>query len=176
MNKKKSVFLDRDGVLNKSFGFRPPNNASELQILPGAPQAVAKLSQAGFLVFVVTNQGGVGLGYMTSENLASIHEKLTQEVEKAGGTFTEIMACIHKPRAGCACRKPKPGMLLDLAHKYNVDLRKSFMIGDRDMDIQAGQAAGTTTILIKSNEKTEQTADYTCPNLLAASELILGLS
>ena len=83
MNKKKAVFLDRDGVLNKSFGFRPPNNASELQILPGAPQAVAKLSQAGFLVFVVTNQGGVGLGYMTSENLASIHEKLTQEVEKA---------------------------------------------------------------------------------------------
>jgi D-glycero-D-manno-heptose 1,7-bisphosphate phosphatase len=83
-----------------------------------------------------------------------------------------MMACTHRPKAGCACRKPKPGMLLRLAEKYNVDLAQSFMIGDRDMDIAAGKAAGTKTILIASDEKTEQVPDYTCPDLLTASRLL----
>lgn len=173
--KKKAVFLDRDGVLNKSYGHRPPNHASELVVFPGVPEAIRRLNDGGFLVFVVTNQGGVGLGYMTQEDLDRIHRKLEEEVARHGGAFTEIAACIHKPRAGCSCRKPQPGMLLALADKYNVDLKSSFMVGDRDMDIEAGKAAGTTTILIESKEKTEQAPDYTCPNLLAASELILGM-
>ncbi|MCK9524938.1 MAG: HAD family hydrolase [Limnochordia bacterium] len=170
--KQRAVFLDRDGVLNKSIGKRPPNNQSELTLLPGVPQAVAELNKAGFLAFVVTNQGGVGLGYMTPEDLRGIHAKLAQEVAAAGGHFTEMMACTHRPKAGCACRKPKPGMLLRLAGKYNVDLAQSFMIGDRDMDIAAGKAAGTKTILIASDEKTEQVPDYTCPDLLTASRLL----
>ena len=174
--KKRAVFLDRDGVLNKSIGSRPPNHKEELTLFPGVPKAVAMLNDAGFLVFVVTYQGGVGLGYMTPQDLEGIHKKLTEEVEKQGGSFTEIMTCTHKPRAGCSCRKPKPGMLLTLAEKHQVDLKSSFMIGDRDMDIEAGKAANTTTILIESHEKTEQVADYTCPNLLAASNLILRLS
>ncbi len=171
-SKKKAVFLDRDGVLNKSIGSRPPNHAGELTLFPGVPQAVALLNEAGFLVFVVTNQGGVGLGYMTLQDLEDIHGKLAAEVAQEGGRFTEIMACIHKPRAGCACRKPKPGMILGLAEKHNVDLEKSFMIGDRDMDIEAGKAAGTTTILIESDEKTKQIPDYTCPDLLTAARLL----
>ena len=174
----KAVFLDRDGVLNKAYGFRPPNNADELILFPGVPEAIRGLNEAGYLVFVVTNQGGVGLGYMTEVELDAIHARLEELVGQAGGKFTEIAACIHKPKEGCACRKPKPGLILDLAERYNVDLEASFMVGDRDMDIQAGKAAGTRTILIKSKEKTTEEADYTCPNLLAASELIvkLGLS
>lgn len=175
INKKRAVFLDRDGVLNRALGSRPPNNAAELDLFTGVPQAVAKLNKLGFLVFVVTNQGGVGLGYMTEQDLADIHHKLATEVAKAGGSFTEIMACTHKPRAGCACRKPEPGMLHNLAKKYNVDLEKSFMVGDRDMDIAAGKAVGTTTILIESAEKTKQVPDYKCPDLLAVSELIASL-
>lgn len=171
--KKRAVFLDRDGVLNKSLGSRPPNNASELTLYPGVPQAIAKLNEAGYLTFVVTNQGGVGLGYMTLGDLHDIHTKLSDEVAIHGGSFTEIMACTHKPRAGCSCRKPKPGMLLELAKRHNVDLQRSFMIGDRDMDIAAGKAAGAVTILIESDEKIKQVPDHTCPNLLAASELIL---
>lgn len=173
--KQKSVFLDRDGVLNKSYGRRPPNNPEELVLFPGVPEAIRKLNSAGYLVFVVTNQGGVGLGYMTQETLDAIHAKLQAEVAKAGGRFTEIAACTHKPKEGCACRKPKPGLILDLAERYNVDLAASFMVGDRDMDIQAGKAAGTRTILIESREKVAEQADYTCKNLLAASELILEL-
>ncbi|NMB02007.1 MAG: HAD family hydrolase [Firmicutes bacterium] len=175
VEKKRAVFLDRDGVINKSYGFRPPNNASELVLFPGVPEAIRRFNEAGFLVFVVTNQGGVGLGYMTPAELEKIHARLEEEVAKAGGSFTEIMACIHKPKAGCSCRKPKPGMLLDLAKRHNVELSTSFMVGDRDMDIQAGKAAGTTTILIESDEKTEEQADYTAPSLLAASEIICNL-
>lgn len=174
-SKKRAVFLDRDGVLNKTLGSRPPNNASELSLFEGVPQAVAKLNELGFLTFVVTNQGGVGLGYMTEQDLASIHQKLAAEVAEAGGSFTEIMACTHKPKEGCPCRKPKPGMLHSLSKEYNVDLKQSFMIGDRDMDIAAGKAAGATTILIKSAEKIKQVPDYICPDLLAASELISNL-
>lgn len=170
--KKKAVFLDRDGVLNQSFGNRPPNNKEELIVFPGVPQAVANLNQAGFLVFVVTNQGGVGLGYMTPQDLAGIHEKLAEEVAQAGGHFTEIMACMHKPRSGCSCRKPKPGMLLTLGKKYDVDLAQSFMVGDRDMDLAAGKAAGTKTILIASDETITEVPDYTFPDLLAASRFL----
>lgn len=171
----KAVFLDRDGVINQSYGTRPPNNAQEFSLFSGVPEAIVQLNQAGFLVFVVTNQGGVGLGYMKRTDLEGIHAKMEEEVQAGGGQFTEIRACIHKPRAGCSCRKPKPGMLLSLAEKYNVDLSQSFMIGDRDVDIEAGKAAGTKTILIESEEKIEQVPDYTCPHLLAASSLILEL-
>ncbi|HPT84123.1 MAG TPA: HAD family hydrolase [Limnochordia bacterium] len=175
MSKDKAVFLDRDGVLNKSYKFRPPNTPEELILLPGVPEAIRRLNAAGYLVFVVTNQGGVGLGYMTQETLDAIHAKLVQEVAKGGGSFTAIAACTHKPKEGCSCRKPKPGLILDLAERYNVDLGASFMVGDRDVDLQAGRAAGTRTILIKSREKTEEPADYTCRSLLEASELILSL-
>lgn len=175
MSRRKAVFLDRDGVLNKSYGFRPPNNPEELVILPGVPEAIRRLNDAGYLAFVVTNQGGVGLGYTTQAELDAIHEKLAQEVAAGGGKFTEIAACTHKPKEGCACRKPKPGLILGLAEKYNIDLAASYMIGDRDMDIQAGRAAGTRTILIKSREKTTEQADYTCRSLLAASKLIIEL-
>lgn len=173
---KRAVFLDRDGVINRAYGFRPPNNREELILYKGVPEAIRRLNEAGFLVFVVTNQGGVGLGYMTKEELDQIHDRLEELVAEGGGKFTEIAACIHKPKEGCDCRKPKPGMLLDLAEKYQVDLGQSFMVGDRDMDIQAGRAAGTTTILIQSKEKTKEQADYTCPNLLAASKLICRLA
>lgn len=171
----RGVFLDRDGVLNQSYGSRPPNNVREFALLPGVPEAIRQLNEAGFLVFVVTNQGGVGLGYMTKAELEEIHGKLRDEVGSSGGYFTEIMSCTHKPRAGCSCRKPLPGMLTTLAAKYGVDLEASYMIGDRDVDIEAGQAAGTTTILIASDEKTNVEADYVCSSLLEASNLILRL-
>ena len=171
----RGVFLDRDGVINQSYGFRPPNNADELVLFPGVPKAVRLLNEAGFLVFVVTNQGGVGLGYMTEAELEEIHSKLEAEVSVEGGQFDEIMSCIHRPKAGCSCRKPLPGMLTTLAAKYNVDLKKSYMVGDRDVDIEAGQRAGTTTILIESDEETTVAADYVCPSLLEASKLIISL-
>ncbi len=174
---QKAVFLDRDGVINKSCGGRPPNHGGELQLFPGVPEAVSNLNKAGFLVFVVTNQGGVGLGYMTPQDLAAIHEKIRREVKKAGGEITEFRACTHRPNEGCRCRKPLPGMLTSLAAKYNVDLKRSYMIGDQKQDLAAGRAARTATILIQTEGGADSPkADYTCPNLLSASKLIQKLS
>lgn len=179
MWKQKGVFLDRDGVINRPCkskkGNRPPNTPDELVLYPGVPEAIKKLNDFGFLVFVVTNQGGVGLGYMTEETLAKIHDKLKEEVEASEGHFTEIMACTHKPRENCNCRKPKPGMLLSLAKKYNVDLSSSYMVGDREMDIAAGKAVNATTIHITTKEKIEPQPDHVSQDLVAASELIVEL-
>ncbi|HPQ11627.1 MAG TPA: HAD-IIIA family hydrolase, partial [Bacillota bacterium] len=90
---KRAVFLDRDGVINRSNG-KPPNTPEELVLLPKVSEAISRLNAAGFLVFVVTNQGGVGLGYMTKKSLDRIHEKLLQEVKEGGGRIDEIKACI----------------------------------------------------------------------------------
>jgi len=171
--KQQAVFLDRDGVLNKSLGRRPPNSPDELEMLPGAANAVKQLNEAGFKVFVVTNQGGVALGYMTRAELDAIHAKLREEVAEAGGVIHEIASCLHRPWAKCRCRKPKPGLLLELAWKHNIDLTRSFMIGDREVDILAGQAAGTTTILVGTEDISPTIPDYAVPDLKAAAALIL---
>ncbi len=174
MQKANAVFLDRDGTLNRSIGKRPPNTPDELEMLPGAAEAVAQLHASGFKIFVVTNQGGVGLGYMTKKELDAIHDRLREEIEQAGGKIDAIAACTHKPWAKCGCRKPKPGMILQLAKEYNIDLAVSFMIGDREMDIQAGQAAGTTTILVGDEDISPTVPDHKVRDLAAAAELILS--
>ncbi|HHT73657.1 MAG TPA: HAD family hydrolase [Firmicutes bacterium] len=168
----RAVFLDRDGVLNRSIGKRPPNTPEELEMLPGAAKAVKELNDAGFKVFVVTNQGGVALGYMTKEDLEAIHARLQEEVAREGGVIHEIAACTHRPWAKCNCRKPKPGMLIQLARRHKIDLENSFMVGDREMDILAGQGAGTTTILVGDGEE-ETTADYAVADLAEAARLII---
>lgn len=172
MDQQRAVFLDRDGVLNKSLGRRPPNSPAELEMLPGAAAAVKRLNDAGFKVFVVTNQGGVALGYMTREQLDAVHQKLREEVAREGGIIHDIAACTHRPWARCSCRKPQPGLLLQLARKHKIDLAQSFMVGDREVDIQAGKAAGAVTILVGQEEE-ETSADFTAPDLAAAAELIL---
>ncbi len=169
----KAVFLDRDGVLNDNSS-GPPNLPEELRLLPGAAEAVRNLKEAGYGVFVVTNQGGVGLGYMTQEDLDLVHAKLVEEVEAVGGAFDDIAACVHKPRAGCECRKPKPGMILSLADRYGVDLAHSFMVGDRDSDIEAGQAAGVRTVYIGNPGTAPKGADYVAPTLKDAASWIIG--
>ncbi|HPQ10888.1 MAG TPA: HAD-IIIA family hydrolase, partial [Bacillota bacterium] len=87
--------------------------------------------------------------------------------------FDEIKASTHRPRAGCSCRKPKPGMILDLAAKYDIDLAKSYMVGDRDSDIEAGRAAGIKTIFIGNRAEAPEEADFTAPDLFSAAEMIL---
>ena len=105
--KKRAVFLDRDGVLNKSLGRRPPNNPEELVLFPGVPEAVARLNEAGLLTFVVTNQGGVALGYMTPEELDKIHNRLAEEVVKAEA-FLQRLWLHPPPRAAAPAASPSP--------------------------------------------------------------------
>lgn len=172
--------MDRDGVINQTFNGRPPNSPEELILLPGAAAGIRLLHAGGFALFVITNQGGVGLGYMGEEDLGLIHAELRLRIELAGGKLTEIAACTHKPSAGCACRKPQPGLLFKLGEKHGISLSKSYLVGDQLTDIEAGRAAGLVTILLASDLwKTKKAGavkpDHICPDLFTAAELILRL-
>lgn len=171
--KKTAFFLDRDGVLNESEK-HPPNTPEELKLIPGVAESVCKLNNRGYLVFVVTNQGGVGLGYMTVDQLNLIHKKLVAIVQAAGGYFDEIVACTHKPNANCRCRKPKPGMIIDLAQRHNIDLATSYLVGDRDVDMLAGKAAGTKTVFIGEKVDAPDSADLVYVSLAQAVSEILA--
>lgn len=151
----RALFLDRDGVLTAETGeyiTRP----SALQILPGVAEAAARLTAAGWLLIVVTNQAGVGRGILTKPDLEAIHARLIAEIQSAGGVLTAIYACTHHPDADCDCRKPLPGLLLQAAAEHDLDLSASYMIGDSPRDIAAGHAAGCHTLLVL----TGHTASY----------------
>ncbi|HEU4962643.1 MAG TPA: HAD family hydrolase [Bacilli bacterium] len=167
----KAVFLDRDGVINDHV--RYVNTPADLILFPGVGKAIRKLNDAGFKVFVVTNQGGVGLGFMKEEALHRIHDKMEAELKKDGAILDEIAYCAHKPKAGCACRKPEPKMILDLADKYDIDVKRSYMVGDRDFDIQAGRKAGAKTIFIGATGESHSDADHHEKTLVDAVEWIL---
>ncbi|MGM7720049.1 D-glycero-alpha-D-manno-heptose-1,7-bisphosphate 7-phosphatase [Metabacillus sp. Hm71] len=165
----KAVFLDRDGVINEVLSKRVKfvNKPEQMHLLDGVGEGIKLLNKAGFFVFVVTNQGGIGLGYMKEEMLWKIHEKMKQDIGRHGGKIDDIIYCPHKPHAGCVCRKPEPEMLRRLAEKHDVNLSESIMIGDRDVDIMAGKQAGTKTIFIGEEEGE---ADYQFPSLLEAAK------
>ena len=158
--KQKAVFFDRDGTLNKYVGFL--RSVDELDLLPGAGEMVKKANEAGYLAILVTNQPVIARGEITWEELNVIHNKLETLLGQQGAYLDDIFICPHHPDKGfegerieykidCDCRKPKPGMLLHAATKYNIDLKESYMIGDSESDMKAGEAAGCAHCL-KVNE------------------------
>ena len=144
----RAVFLDRDGVLNRSVVKDgkpyPPASVSEVEILPGVGEALQKLRKAGFMTIVATNQPDVARGTQTREAVEQINTFLMAELE-----LDETMVCYHDDKDACRCRKPLPGLLAAAAEKHGVDLSASFMVGDWWRDIEAGNSAGCTTILIE---------------------------
>ena len=144
---KRAVFLDRDGVINRSFVRDgkpyPPYTLDELEILPGVPEALGQLRTAGFRLIVVTNQPDVARGRQTRKMVEAIHAVLQDRL-----AFDGLHVCYHDNADQCNCRKPAPGMLIAAAQEQNIDLAASFMVGDRWGDIEAGRRAGCTTILI----------------------------
>ena len=143
-----AIFLDRDGVLNdvvwRDGKPASPRSVAELKLADGAVEAVAAFKAAGYLTFVVTNQPDVARGKMSAQVLSDIHQTMAEALP-----VDEIVACQHDNADLCDCRKPRPGMLLDLARRWSVDLSQSWMIGDMDRDIACGQAAGCGAILIQ---------------------------
>lgn len=145
-----AAFLDRDGtIVDQSGGFL--NNADQMQtvdFLPGAVDAMRRLEENGYQLHVVTNQGGVGAGYLTELMLCEMHLVLFDRLQREGVHLSSIKSCKHKPDAGCACRKPKAGMLLSIAERFHVDLANSIMIGNDVTDVAAGAAAGCKSYLL----------------------------
>ena len=145
--KSKAVFLDRDGVLNQAVVRNgqpyPPANAAELVLAPNANAALRELKAQGFLLLVVTNQPDVAKGITTQAAVEEINRKLASELP-----LDDVFVCFHQDSDHCDCRKPQPGMILEGARKYNVDLAESFMVGDRWRDVEAGQNAGCRTVFI----------------------------
>lgn len=155
--KQRAVFLDRDGTINKYVGFlRKPE---ELELMDGAAEAIRRINRSGYLAIVVTNQPVIARGEVTWEGLDEIHRKMETLLGQEGAYVDDIFICPHHPDKGfpgerpeykidCDCRKPKPGMLLRAAEKYNIDLSESWMIGDSARDEAAGKAAGCRTALL----------------------------
>jgi D-glycero-D-manno-heptose 1,7-bisphosphate phosphatase len=172
---RRAVFLDRDGVLNRSVVVEgkpyPPANLAAMEILPGVPEALAKLSDAGFLLVVITNQPDVAKGLTLRETVDEINAHLAATLP-----LDEFRTCFHRDEDECLCRKPKPGALIAAAQLHGIDLRKSYMVGDRWRDVEAGQNAGCRTVFIDYayREKQPSTMNFRVKNLLEAAEMILS--
>lgn len=156
-NRQKAVFLDRDGTINRYAGYL--TNPEDFELLPGVAEAIRKINLSGYLAIVVTNQPSIARGELTFEGLDEIHRKMETLLGQQGAYVDHIYFCPHHPDKGfpgevpslkidCSCRKPKPGMLLQAAEDFNIDLSSSWMIGDDERDVGAGKNAGCHTALI----------------------------
>jgi D-glycero-D-manno-heptose 1,7-bisphosphate phosphatase len=169
-----AVFLDRDGVLNRSLVRdgtpEPPHGPDEVEILPGVAAACAELRAAGFALVVVTNQPEVARGTLTGKAVDAINSKLSASLP-----LDEIVVCPHDDGDGCNCRKPRPGMLLDAAERQGINLERSYLVGDRWRDIGAGHAAGVKTIFIDRgyDERRPEKPDAVAGDLTEATVWIL---
>lgn len=148
----KLLILDRDGVINQdSDAFI--KNPDEFIFLPGSLDALVRLYQAGWILAIATNQSGLARGLFQQEDLDAIHSKLLGELHAAGGDLHHLAWCPHGPDDGCACRKPKPGLLQQISWALNLGLEQAIMVGDSLRDLQAGQAAGCKeTVLVRTGK------------------------
>ena len=150
---RKVLFLDRDGTLNvkapKGDYIKKPD---AFKFLPGVVEALKKFYDAGYELYVVSNQSGIARGFMTESDLAAIHEKMREELARHGVAISDIYYCPHGWNDGCECRKPKPGLLYQAAREHDIDLSRALFIGDDERDKEASDAVGARTILVPSEE------------------------
>ena len=172
---KRAVFLDRDGVLNpmveRRGRWRAPLSLEAFQPYPWVADSVARLRAAGLLSLVVTNQPELATGELSPDVLEAMHERLRREVG-----VDAVYVCPHKDADSCACRKPSPGLLLQAAREWGVDVAGSFMVGDRYRDMDGGRAAGCVTILVAGPEEGPARPDHRAADLRDAVTIILKLT
>ena len=173
INKKRAIFLDRDGVINKEVNYL--STPDDFEFIEGSIDALILLKQKGFLLIVITNQAGIARGYFTEEDLTQIHEKMIRILEQHDINLDGIYYCPHHPEftGECTCRKPKIGMFLKAKEKYDIDLKSSYMVGDTLNDIKAGYNAKCKTVLVLTGYGEEEKSkiitlkpDYIYNNLL----------
>jgi D-glycero-D-manno-heptose 1,7-bisphosphate phosphatase len=188
---KRAVFLDRDGVINRNVWnpatsqYESPLTVDKFELLPGVLHALLELQSASFLLFVVSNQPNYAKGKSSPEAASMIHRKLLSDTSSAGIRFADCYYCFHHPDGSnpnysgpCICRKPSPYFLHQARQSFDVDLTESWMIGDRESDIQCGRKAGTRTVFIDDApaRRCRADADYFARHLAEAASLILERS
>ena len=153
---KKIIFLDRDGVINEDPGRFTEHgyvtNTRDFRFLPGSLAAIKDLSEAGYDIFIISNQGGISKGLFKESDLREITDKMTGEIEKAGGRIKKVYYCTHQASDNCDCKKPGTGLLDAAAREFGHDIRGAFFIGDGVMDIEAGHKKGLKTALLLSGK------------------------
>jgi D-glycero-D-manno-heptose 1,7-bisphosphate phosphatase len=189
----RAVFLDRDGVLNRNVyyedtgAYESPRSLNDFAMVPGVVQSLTKLQDAGYLLFMISNQPNVAKGKSTLDELKGIHKKLEQEMISKSVGFTEFYYCYHHPDSNlagfgglCECRKPSPYFLRKAEREHRVKLAESWMVGDRASDIACGRAAGTRTLLVLPDHPSPKVegdvpeGTMTAKDLTHAVELILS--
>src|SRR5215813_4366244 len=188
--KQRAVFLDRDGTLSEEVGYI--NHASRFQLFPYAATAIKRLNDNGWFAVLVTNQAGVARGYFSEHLLSQVHEKMREALGRENARLDGVYYCAHHPSAGeppyrtdCDCRKPKPGLILRAASDLNIDLDKSWMIGDRYSDIELARNAGVRSAFLLSGygqgewqhqrNSWQHQPDLVCGNLLEAVDAIVSM-
>ena len=158
----KLVILDRDGVINfdSDHFIKSP---AEWKPIPGSLEAIARLSQAGYLVVIASNQSGIDRGLFDMDTLNSIHDKMHRAVKAAGGRIDAIFYCPHSADSNCDCRKPKPGMFERIAGCFNIDLTNAYAVGDSLRDLQAAATSGAKPVLVLSGKGKATQADGGMP-------------
>ena len=186
-NKQRAIFLDRDGTMNVSKGFI--SKADDLELIPGTIDAIKAINKSGALAIVITNQPVIARGECSFEELHNIHNKLKTLLGEKGAFVDDIFYCPHHPDKGfegevpelkfdCECRKPKTGMIEEAVKKYNIDLSKSYMVGDSTMDLETARNAGIKSVLVNTgfagnDGKYDRSCDIEADNLLDAVEKII---
>ena len=151
----KLIILDRDGVINEDSDDYTKSPEEWIPI-PGSLDAIARLNHAGYAVAIASNQSGIARGYFTLESLAAMSLKMNEMLSQRGGRIDAMVFCPHGPKDGCDCRKPKPGMLIEIGNRFKTSLENVLFVGDNINDIKAAQAAGVKPVLVKTG-KGEQT-------------------
>ena len=189
-NKRRAIFLDRDGIINEEVD--QLSRVKDLKIYNFAAKAIKKINNSDYLTVVITNQPMIAKGFLTEEDLEEIHKKLETELGRGGAKIDAIYYCPHHPERGfngeipelkikCNCRKPEIGLFLKAKEELNIDLEKSYLIGDKTSDILAGKRAGCKTILVKTGYGGKDNAfsikpDFIAKNLLGATKIIYAQS
>jgi D-glycero-D-manno-heptose 1,7-bisphosphate phosphatase len=174
MTRRAAVFLDRDGVLNESFVVdgvpRPPYDVADFKLLPGVEEACRAFSDAGLLLVLVTNQPDISRGALQPDQLDAMHRLLAEALP-----LDDIVVCVHDDDAGCPCRKPRPGMILDAAGRLEIDLDRSVCVGDRWRDVEAARRAGVRSVHLDwgREEPLPHQPDATFGSLLEARDWVL---
>lgn len=174
-----AIFLDRDGTINEDPGYL--NDPAQMKLLPSVGQALALLKTAGYRLVVVSNQSGVGRGLIKEQAIPKIHERLGELLEPWLVSIDCYSLCFHLPEAQCECRKPKPALLINAAKKLNLDFSRSYMVGDKESDLQAGRNAGCKGVVLVrtgagqevASRITTGQADFIGESLLDVAQWIL---